>query len=123
MFSKIQVGETVFVEGQEYPVSRVSNARFWVKVGDEEVKFIKSSGKEYGAGNTRKATREAEPVEAEAPAEVAVEAEAEAPAAEEVQKPKRKRTRKAKAAPAEAPAEAEAPAAEEVVEEAAAPTE
>ncbi len=111
MFSKINAGDKVFVDGQEVEVTRVSNARFWVKVGDEIVKFIKTSGKEYGSQATRKATKEAEPV-AEAVAEpeavaVAVEAQAEAP--------KPKRTRKAKA-PQVAPVA-------EVVEEAAAPTE
>ncbi len=111
MFSKINAGDKVFVDGQEVEVTRVSNARFWVQVGDEIVKFIKTSGKEYGSQATRKATKVAEAV-AEAVAEpeavaVAVEAQAEAP--------KPKRTRKAKAAQV-------APVAE-VVEEAAAPTE
>lgn len=105
MFTKIQKGDKVFVDGQEYEVARVSNARFWVQVGDELVKFIKTSGKEYGSQTTRKATKEAEPV-------------AEAVAAEVAEAPKPKRTRKAKAAQAEAPADEPA-----VVEEAAAPTE
>lgn len=106
MFTKINVGDKVFVSGQEYAVTRVSNARFWAKVGEEDVKFVKTTGKEYGSNSTRKATKEAEPVaEAEVPAEAA---------------PKPKRTRKAKAEQVEA--QAEAPAVE-VVEEAAAPTE
>lgn len=100
MFTKIQKGDKVFVDGQEQEVTRVSNARFWVQVGDELVKFIKTSGKEYGSQATRKATKEAEPV-AEAAAEVA-------------EAPKPKRTRKAKAEQVEAPV---------VVEEVAAPTE
>lgn len=115
MFSKINAGDKVFVDGQEVEVTRVSNARFWVQVGDEIVKFIKTSGKEYGSQATRKATKEAEPV-AEAVAEAVAEPEAVAVAVEaQAEAPKPKRTRKAKAAQV-------APVAE-VVEEAAAPTE
>lgn len=119
MFSKINAGDKVFVDGQEVEVTRVSNARFWVQVGDEIVKFIKTSGKEYGSQATRKATKEAEPVAepvAEAVAEAVAEPEAVAVAVEaQAEAPKPKRTRKAKAAQV-------APVAE-VVEEAAAPTE
>ncbi len=115
MFSKINAGDKVFVDGQEVEVTRVSNARFWVQVGDEIVKFIKTSGKEYGSQATRKATKEAEPV-AEPVAEVVAEPEAVAVAVEaQAEAPKPKRTRKAKATQV-------APVAE-VVEEAAAPTE
>ena len=99
MFTKIQAGEKVFVDGQEYEVVRVSNARFWVQVGDEVVKFIKTTGKEYGSQATRKATAEAVVEVAEATKEA----------------PKPKRTRKAKAQAVET--------AVEVVEEAAAPVE
>ena len=112
MFTKINAGDKVFVGGQECEVTRVSNARFWAKVGEEEVKFVKTTGKEYGSQGTRKAAKQPPPVagakvEAKAPAEVVAEVQAEAP--------KPKRPRKAKAEPV-------APVAE-VVEEAAAPTE
>lgn len=94
MFNKIQTGDKVFVDGKEYEVTRVSNARFWIKMGDEDVKFIKTNGKEYGSKSVRKATTEAVPPEDVKPAEEA--------------KPKKRAKKSAK--------QAETPVAEEVTE-------
>lgn len=48
MFEHLQVGDEVSVNAISYRVVRVSPSRFWLQVGEDEVKFNKANGREYG---------------------------------------------------------------------------
>lgn len=75
MFQHIQVGDEVSINAANYQVARVSPSRFWAQVGDEQVKFNKANGREYGGVRLAQLVA-GDRVESDGPVNMVCEAEA-----------------------------------------------
>lgn len=67
MFNNLTVGDKVAVNAIIYQVARVSQSRFWLKMGEELVKFNRSNGREYGGRRQAELPLFAEEASAEEP--------------------------------------------------------